>query len=51
MPNEEVRAFLKPYRVDRVAMEATTGIAPLYRRIVEEGYNARAEMEEEEKVK
>jgi hypothetical protein len=44
MSNEEVLAFLKPYRVERVAMEATTGIAPLYN-------NARAEMEEEEKVK
>jgi transposase len=38
MPNEEVPAFLKPYRVERVAMEATTSIAPLYRRLVEEGY-------------
>jgi len=30
MPNEEVPAFLKPYREERVAMEATTSIAPLY---------------------
>jgi len=39
MPNEEVPAFLKPYRVERVAMEATTSIAPLYRQLVEEGYD------------
>ena len=39
MSNEEVPAFLKPYRVDRVAMEASTSIAPLYRRLVEEGYD------------
>jgi len=39
VPNEEVPAFLKPYRVERVAMEATTSIAPLYRRLVEEGYD------------
>ena len=39
MSNEEVPAFLKPYRVDRVAMEASTSIAPLYRRHVEEGYD------------
>ena len=39
MPNEEVPAFLRPYRVERVAMEATTSIAPLYRRLVDEGYD------------
>jgi hypothetical protein len=39
MPNEKVPAFLKPYRVERVAMEATTSIAPLYRRLTEEGYD------------
>jgi transposase len=39
MPNEEVPDFLKPYRVERVAMEATTSIAPLYRRLTEEGYD------------
>ena len=38
MPNEEVAAFLKPHGVERVAMEASTHIAPLYRRLVEEGY-------------
>ena len=40
MPNEEVPAFLKPYRMERVAMEATTSIAPLYRKLTEEGYDA-----------
>jgi len=39
MPNEEVPAFLKPYRVERVAMEATTSIAPLYRKLTDEGYD------------
>jgi transposase len=39
MPNEEVPTFLKPYRVERVAMEATTSIAPLYRRLLKEGYD------------
>ena len=38
MGNEEVPAFLKPYPVEHVAMEATTSIAPLYRRLSEEGY-------------
>ena len=32
MGNEEVPAFLEPYPVEHVAMEATTSIAPLYRR-------------------
>ena len=39
MPNDEVPAFLKPYRVERVAMEATTSIAPLYRKLTEEVYD------------
>ena len=39
MPNEDVPDFLKPYRVERVAMEATTSIAPLYRKLTEEGYD------------
>ncbi|MFB0558305.1 MAG: hypothetical protein ACETVY_04225 [Candidatus Bathyarchaeia archaeon] len=36
MPNEEVCYFLKPHGFERVAMEASTSIAPLYRRLVEE---------------
>ena len=39
MPNEEVPAFLRPWGVERVAMEASTSIALLYRRLVEEGYD------------
>ena len=39
MLNEEVPAFLKQYRVEQVAMEATTSIAPLYRRLTDEGYD------------
>jgi len=38
MGNEEVPRFLEPYPVEHVAMEATTSIAPLYRRLVDEGY-------------
>jgi transposase len=36
--NEEIPTFLKPYPVEKVAMEASTNIAPLYRRLTEEGY-------------
>ena len=39
IPNEEVPAFLKPHGVERVAMESSTNIASLYRRLVEEGYD------------
>lgn len=38
MPNEEAPDFLEPYPVEHVAMEATTSIAPLYRRLASEGY-------------
>ena len=38
MHNEEVPTFLRPHPVERVAMEASTSIAPLYRRLTEEGY-------------
>ena len=37
MPNEEVPSFLKPHHVEKVAMEASTSIAPLYRKLVDEG--------------
>lgn len=36
--NKEVSGFLKPYPVEHVAMEATTSIALLHRRLTEEGY-------------
>ena len=39
MDNEEVPGFLKPHQVKHVAMEATTSIAPIYRKLVEEGYD------------
>ena len=38
MNNEEIPGFLKPHNVRQVAMEATTSIAPIYRKLVEEGY-------------
>ena len=38
MSNEEVPAFLEPYPVEHVAMEATTSIAPLHRRLTHMGY-------------
>jgi transposase len=37
--NEEVPGFLEPYPVEHVAMEATTSIAPLYRRLTKKGYD------------
>jgi transposase len=39
MPNEDVPGFLEPMKVERVAMEASTSIAPLYRKLVDEGYD------------
>ena len=39
MKNEEIPEFLEPLKVNRVAMEASTYIIPMYRRLVEEGYN------------
>jgi transposase len=38
MPNEEVHVFLKSYKVELVAIEATTSIASLHRKLTEEGY-------------
>ncbi|MFP3952277.1 MAG: hypothetical protein ACLFVP_09095 [Candidatus Bathyarchaeia archaeon] len=39
MPNEEVSSYLKPYPVGHVAMESSTTIAPLYRKLTDEGYD------------
>ena len=39
MKSEDIPGFLEPLRVDRVAVEASTYIIPLYRRLVEEGYS------------
>ena len=41
MPNEEVPAFLSPQEVEKVAMETSTSIQPLYRKLVEEGFPPR----------
>jgi len=39
MPNEEVPDFLRPRDVKKVALEASTSMAPLYRKLVEERCN------------
>ena len=39
VPNEFVPDFLKPFGVGKVGLEASTHVAPLYRRLVEEGYD------------
>ena len=39
MKNEEVPEFLDPLEVEKVAMEASAYIIPLYRRLVVEGYD------------
>jgi len=39
MKNEEILVFLEPLNVEGVAMEASTYIIPMYRRLVEEGYD------------
>jgi hypothetical protein len=39
MKNEEVPQFLQPLEVEKVAMEASTYIIPMYRRLVDEGYD------------
>ena len=39
MKNEEIPDFLDPYPSTKVAMEASTYIAPTYRTLEEQGYN------------
>ena len=39
MKNEDIPEFLEPLKVNRVAMEASTYIIPMYRRLIEEGYD------------
>ena len=39
LTNDEVVGFLDQYRIDRVAMESSTSIVPIYRAIKEKGYN------------
>jgi transposase len=39
MKNEDVQEFLDPLNVKKVAMEASTYIIPMYRKLVEQGYD------------
>jgi len=39
MKNDEIPELLEPLQVNRVAMEASTYIIPMYQRLVEEGYD------------
>jgi transposase len=39
MKNEDIAEFLEPLKVNRVAMEASTYIIPMYRRLTEQGYD------------
>jgi len=39
MRNEDIPEFLEPLKVDRVAMEASTYIIPMYRKLTEQGYD------------
>ena len=38
MKNEEIPDFLEPYQVEKVAMEASTYIMPLHRKLTDQGY-------------
>jgi len=39
LSNDEVVSFLGQYPIDKVAMEASTSIVPIYRALREKGYN------------
>ena len=39
MPNEDIPAFLEMTHLDKLAMEASTYIIPLYRKLTNNGYN------------
>jgi len=39
MKNEEIPGFLEPLNVEGVAMEASTYIIPMYRKLTEQGYD------------
>ena len=39
MPNEHVPGFLRLFKVERVGVEASTHVAPIYRALVKEGYD------------
>lgn len=38
LPNDEVVSFLDRYPIDKVAMESSTSIVPIYRALREKGY-------------
>ena len=40
MENEKVAAYLSQHKVGRVAMESSTAVAPLYRQLKKEGFDA-----------
>lgn len=40
MENENVSAYLSQFKVGKVAMESSTAVAPLYRQLKKEGFNA-----------
>ena len=39
MNNEEIPGVLKPYEVEKVAMEASTYIIPMYRKLTDQGHD------------
>jgi transposase len=39
MHNEDIPGFLEPIHPEKLAMEASTYIIPLYRKLTEQGYN------------
>jgi transposase len=39
MRNEDIPEFLEPYTVEKVAMEASTYIIPMYRKLTQRGYH------------
>ena len=40
MENEKVAAYLSQFKVRKVAMESSTAVAPLYRQLKREGFDA-----------
>jgi transposase len=41
MRNEEIPDFLKPYTIEKVAMEVSTYIVPMYRKLTGQGYDVK----------
>jgi len=42
MKNDEIPEFLEPLGIEKVAMEASTHIIPMYRKLTEQGYDVTA---------